>query len=54
MTEEIWQQLPGAQGSIMVARLPPTLEPRFDHPEAEAEMNVVMATITAIRTFGAR
>ena len=50
MTEEIWQKLPGAQGSIMVAPYPQP-EPRFDHPEAEAEMNLVMATITAIRNI---
>jgi valyl-tRNA synthetase len=50
MTEEIWQQLPGAQGSIMVAPYPQP-EPQFDHPEAEAEMNLVMATITAIRNI---
>jgi len=50
MTEEIWQKLPGAQGSIMVAPYPQP-EPRFDHPEAEAEMNLVMATIAAIRNI---
>ena len=50
MTEEIWQKLPGAQGSIMVAPYPQP-EPQFDHPEAEAEMNLVMATITAIRNI---
>ena len=50
ITEEIWQKLPGAQGSIMVAPYPQP-DPRFDHPEAEAEMNLVMATITAIRNI---
>ena len=50
ITEEIWQKLPGAQGSIMVAPYPQP-DPKFDHPEAEAEMNLVMATITAIRNI---
>jgi valyl-tRNA synthetase len=50
MTEEIWQKLPGVQGSVMVAPYPQP-EPRFDHPGAEAEMNLVMATITAIRNI---
>jgi len=50
ITEEIWQKLPGAQGSIMVAPYPQA-EPRFDHPEAEAEMNLVMAAIIAIRNI---
>jgi valyl-tRNA synthetase len=50
MTEEIWQKLPGAQGSIMVAPYPQP-DPKFDHPGAEAELNLVMATITAIRNI---
>jgi valyl-tRNA synthetase len=50
MTEEIWQQLPGVQGSIMVAPYPQP-DAQFDHPEAEAEMNLVMATLTAIRNI---
>ena len=29
----------------------PQPDPQFDHPEAEAEMNLVMATITAIRNI---
>ena len=50
ITEEIWQKLPGAQGSIMVAPYPQP-DPEFDHPGAEAELNLVMATITAIRNI---
>ncbi len=50
ITEEIWQKLPGAQGSIMVAPYP-IQDPGFDHPGAEAEMNLVMATLTAIRNI---
>jgi valyl-tRNA synthetase len=50
ITEEIWQKLPGAQGSIMVAPYPQP-DPKFDHPGAEAEMNLLMAIITAIRNI---
>ena len=50
ITEEIWQKLPGAQGSIMVAPYPQA-DPKFDHPGAEAEMNLVMAILTAIRNI---
>jgi valyl-tRNA synthetase len=50
ITEEIWQKLPGARDSIMVAPYPQP-DPQFHHPEAEAEMNLVMATITAIRNI---
>jgi valyl-tRNA synthetase len=50
ITEEIWQKLPGPRDSIMVAPYPQP-DPQFHHPEAEAEMNLVMATITAIRNI---
>ncbi|MGO9578653.1 MAG: valine--tRNA ligase [Desulfobaccales bacterium] len=50
ITEEIWQKLPGARGSIMAAPYP-VQDPGFDHPGAEAEMNLVMATLTAIRNI---
>ncbi len=50
ITEEIWQKLPGDPGSIMVAPYPQA-DPTFANPEAEAEMNLVMATITAIRNI---
>jgi valyl-tRNA synthetase len=50
ITEEIWQKLPGAPGSIMVAPYPQP-DPRYDHPGAEAEMNLVMGTLTAIRNI---
>ncbi len=50
ITEEIWQKLPGAQGSIMVAPYP-VADDRLHNPAAEAEMNLLMATITAIRNI---
>jgi valyl-tRNA synthetase len=50
ITEEIWQKLPGGRESIMVAPYPQP-DPTFAHPEAEAEMNLVMAAITAIRNI---
>jgi valyl-tRNA synthetase len=50
ITEEIWQKLPGARDSIMVAPYP-AADARFHNPGAEAEMNLVMDTITAIRNI---
>jgi valyl-tRNA synthetase len=50
ITEEIWQKLPGAQGSVMVAPFPQP-DPQYTHPGAEAEMYLVMAAITAIRNI---
>jgi valyl-tRNA synthetase len=50
ITEEIWQKLPGEAGSVMVAPYPQP-DPALADPEAEAEMNLVMATITAIRNI---
>ncbi|RJR48301.1 MAG: valine--tRNA ligase [Deltaproteobacteria bacterium] len=50
VTEEIWQKLPGASGSIMAAAYP---EPdgSLVNPEAEEELRLVMETITAIRNL---
>jgi valyl-tRNA synthetase len=50
ITEEIWQKLPGEDGSVMVAPYPQP-DPALANPEAEVEMNLVMATITAIRNI---
>jgi valyl-tRNA synthetase len=50
ITEEIWQKLPGAHGSIMVAPFPQT-DPGLIVPGAEAEMRLVMDTIIAIRNL---
>ncbi|MCL4500488.1 MAG: valine--tRNA ligase [Deltaproteobacteria bacterium] len=50
ITEEIYQKLPGIQGSIMVATYPEA-DDTWLNPAAEAEMNLVMETITAIRNL---
>lgn len=50
VTEEIWQKLPLAQGSIMVAPYP-TPKAELVDPEAEKEMNLLMAAITAVRNL---
>jgi valyl-tRNA synthetase len=50
ITEEIWQKIPGAQGSVMVAPYPQP-DRAFANPAAEAEMDLVMATVTAIRNI---
>jgi valyl-tRNA synthetase len=50
LTEEIWQMLPGRQGSIMVAEFPRIDEGEV-HPGAEAEMETVMGVIGAIRNL---
>ncbi|MFO8111816.1 MAG: valine--tRNA ligase [Desulfosalsimonadaceae bacterium] len=54
VTEEIWQKLPGTDGSIMKARFPGK-DPGFPAPEldpaAEADMELVMGIITAVRNI---
>jgi valyl-tRNA synthetase len=50
ITEEIWQKLPGVQGSVMVAPYPQP-DSGLHNPEAEAELELLMATITAIRNI---
>ena len=50
ITEEIYQKLPGIQGSIMVAPYPEAIEALLN-PQAEAELNLLMDTITAIRNL---
>jgi valyl-tRNA synthetase len=50
ITEEIWQKLPGASGSIMTAPYP-LMEVGLVNPQAEAEMGLVMEAITAIRNL---
>lgn len=50
VTEEIWHKLPGIQGSIMVAPFP-TVQSHLIDPAAEAEMNLLMAVITAVRNL---
>ena len=50
ITEEIYQKLPGIQGSIMVAPYP-AADDALLNPAAEAELNLLMDTITAIRNL---
>jgi valyl-tRNA synthetase len=50
VTEEIWHKLPGAAGSIMVAPFP-AAHPELLDPQAEAEMNLLMAVITSVRNL---
>ncbi len=47
-TEEIWQNLPGTEGSISIAPYPVADESLLD-PEAEAGMDLVIGSITALR-----
>ena len=50
VTEEIWQRLPGVQGSIMTAPFPRSTEFEVDE-QAVKEMSLVMGAITGIRTI---
>jgi len=50
VTEEIWQRLPGVQGSIMTAPFPRSAEFALDARALE-EMNLVMGAITGIRNI---
>ena len=52
VTEEIWDKLPGAEGSIMRAVFPldnPETADIIESPEAEARMDTVMGVITGVR-----
>ena len=50
VTEEIWQKLPGAQGSIMTAPFPVASEFAFDE-QAVREMSLIVGAITGIRNI---
>jgi valyl-tRNA synthetase len=50
VTEEIWQKLPGAEGSIMIARFPEASEFIRDE-DAIREMDLLMGLITGIRNI---
>ena len=52
ITEEIWQQLPGAGDSIMMADWPHT-DHSWRDPQAEQEMETLMAVIVAARKLRA-
>ncbi len=54
VTEEIWQKLPGTQGSIMTACFAgqdPQYPEISDDPEAEADMELIMGVITSVRNI---
>jgi valyl-tRNA synthetase len=54
VTEEIWHRLPGTEGSIMRAAFPldnPDNRNIQLNPEAEAEMETLMAVITGVRNI---
>jgi valyl-tRNA synthetase len=54
VTEEIWDKLPGTQGSIMRAAFPQPIAHIAAAAEldaAEKQMNLIMQTVTAIRTI---
>jgi valyl-tRNA synthetase len=48
VTEEIWDKLPGTQGSIMKAEFPTTSDARTDR-EAEEAMNVLTGVVSGTR-----
>ncbi len=50
MTEEIWEKLPGTEGSIMIASFPETSDYIKDE-NALKEMNLLMGVITGIRNI---
>jgi valyl-tRNA synthetase len=50
ITEELWQKLPHTSGSIMKAAFPEAQAQRID-PEAEEQMDTVMAVVAAIRNI---
>jgi valyl-tRNA synthetase len=54
VTEEIWDKLPGTQGSIMRAAFPQAIahiDAESELDAAEKQMNLVMQTVTAVRTI---
>jgi valyl-tRNA synthetase len=50
VTEEIWQRMPGAEGSIMTARFPESMDFTF-HPGAMKEMDLLMGIINGVRNI---
>jgi valyl-tRNA synthetase len=49
VTEEIWQHMPGTDGSILKASHPADAAESFQNRESEAEMALLMELITGIR-----
>ncbi len=50
VTEEIWQRLPGSQGSIMTAKFPEASDFVFD-PQAVKEMDLLMGVVSGVRNI---
>ncbi|MCL2790037.1 MAG: valine--tRNA ligase [Desulfobulbus sp.] len=50
VTEEIWSQLPGTRGLIMVESFP-EMNPAWEDGEAEGTMNLLMDVISGLRTI---
>jgi valyl-tRNA synthetase len=50
VTEEIWSQLPGERGTIMLESFPEE-NPAWDDAAADQSMNLLMEVISAIRTI---
>jgi valyl-tRNA synthetase len=50
VTEEIWDKLPGTEGSIMKAKFPATSDARNDR-EAEEAMRVLIGVVSGIRNI---
>jgi valyl-tRNA synthetase len=50
LTEEIWQKLPGAHGSISIARFPQVNKNSIDQ-NAESKMETIIQVVTAIRNL---
>jgi valyl-tRNA synthetase len=51
ITEELWQHLAGAEAGMLIRAPWPDLAPDLHDPEAAAEMEWVVAAISAIRTI---
>ena len=50
VTEEIWQKMPGAQGSVMIAPFPTPADGKSD-PTAEQRMTILQSVVTAVRNI---
>jgi valyl-tRNA synthetase len=53
ITEELWQQLPVARGSICVARFPANLSKRYADQETEKVVQLLQGVVTGIRSLRA-
>jgi valyl-tRNA synthetase len=51
VTEELWSQLPGADGTLLAAARRPGPDPSLRDPEAEAAVAAAIAGITTVRAW---